>query len=55
VRAARSRAWPVDFCAEDEGRSVDHLEEINHETVEAFAQCAPDAACVLKLKGNAQT
>jgi hypothetical protein len=29
---------PVDFCAEDEGRSVDHLEEINHETVEAFAQ-----------------
>ena len=29
---------PVDFCAEDEGRSVDHLEEIDHETVEAFAQ-----------------
>jgi hypothetical protein len=29
---------PVDFCAEDEGRSVDHLEKIDHETVEAFAR-----------------
>src|SRR5262249_18349925 len=29
---------PVDFCAEDEGRGVDHLEEIDHESVEEFAQ-----------------
>jgi hypothetical protein len=29
---------PVDFCAEDEGRGVDHLEKIDHETAEAFAQ-----------------
>src|SRR5262249_11167325 len=29
---------PVDFCAEDDGRAVDHLEEINHETVETFAE-----------------
>jgi hypothetical protein len=29
---------PVDFCAEDEGRGVDHLEKIDCETVEEFAQ-----------------
>src|SRR5262245_10304739 len=29
---------PVDSCAEDEGRGVDHLEEINPESVEEFAE-----------------
>jgi regulator of sigma D len=29
---------PVDFCAEDEGRGVDNLEEIDNEPVEAFAE-----------------
>jgi hypothetical protein len=29
---------PVDFCAEDEGRGVDHLEKIDDESVEEFAE-----------------
>ena len=29
---------PVDFCADDEGRGVDRLEKIDHESVEEFAE-----------------
>jgi len=35
--ARKSGLLPVNFCAEDEGRQADNLEEIDHETPQQFA------------------
>jgi hypothetical protein len=38
VALRKSGNLPLDICAEDEARAADHLEELDHETPEEFAQ-----------------